>query len=52
MFQLEFEDNIDKEYEFETIRNSVFYVKELKSGYLPGLYYLVSWKGYPEEDNT
>ena len=22
------------------------------AGYLPGLYYLISWKGYPEEENT
>ena len=25
---------------------------ELESGHLPGLYYLVAWKGYSEEKNT
>ena len=27
-------------------------MKESKSGHLPRLYYLVFWKGYPEEKNT
>ena len=25
---------------------------ESKSGHLPGFYYLVAWKGYPEKENT
>ena len=40
------------EYEVEAIRNSEIYARESESGHLPGLYYLVSWKGYPEERNT
>ena len=40
-----------REYEVEAIRNSVVYAKEA-DGYLPGLYYLVAWKAYPEEENT
>ena len=39
------------EYEVEAIRNSAVYVKESESGHLPSFYYLVSWKGYPEEEN-
>ena len=35
----------------KAIRDSVVYAKEA-DGYLPGLYYLVAWKGYPEEKNT
>ena len=40
------------EYEVEAICDSAVYAKESESGHLPGLYYLVSWKGYPEEENT
>ena len=40
------------EYEVEAIWDSAVYAKESESGQLPGLYYLVSWKGYPEEENT
>ena len=35
----------------EAIWNNVVYARELESGYLPSLYYLVSWKGYLEEEN-
>ncbi len=54
MSQLEFEGNIDgdgEEYKVEAIRDSAVYARE-SEGHLPGLYYLVSWKGYPEEENT
>ena len=40
------------EYEVETIWDSEVYARESESGHLPGLYYLVLWKGYPEEENT
>ena len=33
------------------IQDSAVYAKEA-NGHLPGLYYLVAWKGYPEEENT
>ena len=40
------------EYEVEAIWDSAVYARESKSGHLPGLYYLVSWKRYLEEENT
>ena len=51
--QMEFDIDDDKsgEYKIEAIRDSAVYAKESESGHLPGLYYLVSWKGYPEEEN-
>ena len=39
------------EYEVETICDSAVYARE-STGHLPGLYYLVFWKGYPKEENT
>ena len=52
--QMEFDtgDVESGEYEVEAIRDSAIYARELELGHLPGLYYLVSWKGYPEEENT
>ncbi len=50
--RLEFESDGDgKEYEVEAIRDNAVYARE-SEGHLPGLYYLVSWKGYSEEENT
>ena len=40
----------EEEYEVEGIRDSTVYAKESAAGHLPGLYYLISWKGYPEEN--
>ena len=48
--ELDVGDN-NGEYEVEAIRDSEVYVRESKSGHLPGLYYLVSWKRYPKEEN-
>ena len=39
-------------YELEAIRDSTVYAKETELGHLLDLYYLVSWKRYPEEKNT
>ena len=50
--QLKFEAGDNKEYEVNGIWNSVVYAKKSITGQLPGLYYLVLWKGYPEEENT
>ena len=42
--QMEFDAGDDEsgEYEVEAIRDSAVYARELESGHLPGLYYLVS----------
>ena len=47
----EFEAGDNKKYEVEGIQNSVVYARE-SARQLPGLYYLVLWKSYPEEENT
>ncbi len=49
---LEFEAKGNKEYELEAIIDSVVYNQPANSNQMPGLYYLVLWKGYPEEENT
>ena len=41
-----------KEYKVEKIGDYAIYANELESGHLPGLYYMVVWKGYFEEKNT
>ena len=43
--------NKSGEYEVEAIWNSTVYTRESELGHLPGFYYLVSWKRYPEEEN-
>ena len=43
--------NNDKEYELKTIRDRTVYTKKADR-HLPGLYYLIAWKGYSEEENT
>ena len=47
-------DTCDKngEYQVEAIWDSEVYARESKSGHLRSLYYLVSWKEDPEEENT
>ena len=47
----EFDVGNNKKYEIEAIKDSAVYAKEAE-GQLPGLYYLISWKGYPEEKST
>ena len=41
-----------KEYKVEAIWNSAVYAIESESGHLPGPYYLLALKGYPEKENT
>ena len=48
----ELEAGNSKEYEVEAIQDSAVYASKLESDQLPGLYYMVAWKGYPEEENT
>ena len=50
--KLDFETGDNKEYEVEEIRDSAVYAMESEAGHLPELYYLINWKGYPEEENT
>ena len=38
-------------YKVKAIWHNAVYAKESKSGHQSGLYYLVSWKKYPEEEN-
>ena len=42
----------NRKYEVEAIQNSEVYVRESELSHLLGLYYLVSWKRYLEEENT
>ena len=50
--ELDAGDEDSEEYEVEAIWDSAVYANESESGHLPGLYYLVAWKGYPKEENT
>lgn len=50
MSQPELERSSRKEYEINAIYDSKVYANE-SEGYLPGLYYLVSWKDYSKEEN-
>ena len=50
--ELDAGDKDSEEYNVEAIWDSTVYANKLESGHLPGLYYLVAWKGYPEEENT
>ena len=51
--QLKFEVGGDnKKYEVEGICDSAVYAGESEVGHLLGLYYLVSWKGYPKNKST
>ena len=36
----------------DSICDSAVYARESEAGHLLGLYYLVSWKGYPEDEST
>ena len=47
----EFDAGDNKEYEVEAIKDSAIYTKKAE-GQLAGLYYLVSWKEYQEEEST
>ena len=52
--QIEFDTskNNSGKYKVEVIWDSAVYVRESEPGHLPGFYYLVLWKRYPEEKNT
>ena len=50
--ELEFEAGDNKEYEVEAIIDSTVYGQQTNNNQMPGFYYLILWKGYPEEENT
>ena len=51
--QLKFETGgNNEEYKVESICDSAVYARESEAGYLLGLYYLVSWKGYLVDKST
>ena len=50
--KLEFNAGDSEEYKVEAIWDSAVYAIKSETGHLPSLYYLVAWKGYPEEENT
>ncbi len=49
--ELEFEAEGNKKYEVKAIIDSAVYGQQANNQ-MPSLYYLVSWKGYPEEENS
>ena len=49
--ELDFKAGNSEEYKVEAIWDSAVYARDLE-GHLPGLYYLVAWKGYTKEENT
>ncbi len=49
--ELEFEAGGNKEYEIKAIIDSAVYDQQTNNQ-MPGLYYLILWKGYLEEENT
>lgn len=51
--QLKFKfSNNNKKYKVKDICDRADYIKESKSGYLLGFYYLTSWKSYFKDENT
>ena len=46
----EFDVGNNKEYKIKIIKDSTVYAKKAEE-YLPSIYYLVFWKGYPKEKN-
>ena len=52
--QMEFDigDDESGKYKVDAIWDSAVYARESELGHLPGFYYLISWKGYLEEENT
>ena len=52
ILELDISNDNSKEYKVEAIWDSAVYANKLESGHLQGLYYLVTKKGYPKEENT
>ena len=47
----DFQPGNKKEYKVKAIQYSIVYAKKVDA-HLPGLYYLIAWKGYPKKKNT
>lgn len=45
-------NNKSGEYKLKVIQDSAVYARELETGHLINLYYVISWKSYLEEENT
>ena len=50
--ELEFEAVDNKKYEIKVIIDSMMFNQQANNNQMPGFYYLVLWKNYPEEENT
>lgn len=50
-WEREFEVEDDKEYEIETIINSIIYNKKIANNQMLSFYYFVLWKDYPKPEN-
>ena len=50
--ELDAGDKDSEEYKVEAIWDNAVYANKSESGHLLSFYYLVAWKGYPEEENT
>ena len=48
----EFEAGDNNKYEVEAIIDSAVYGQQANNNQMPDLYYFISWKSYPEEENT
>ncbi len=46
--EMKFKAGGNKEYKVKAIIDSVVYDQQVNSDQMPGLYYLVSWKGYSD----
>ena len=44
--------NVSGKYKVEVMWDTIVYARESESGHLSGLYYLIFWNKYPEEENT
>ena len=50
--KLDINNNESSKYKIKAVWNSAVYAKKSESDYLPGLYYLVSWKSYLKKKTT
>lgn len=51
VIKLEFKAGNNEKCVIKEIRNSAVYIQKSELSHLLELYYLIDWKGYPEEKN-